>query len=57
LKDLDARLEQLVGSDKLEGLLSGKDAPAVPQVKPDSELMDADLEAEIKRLQRQQEKE
>ena len=56
LKDLDTRLEQLVGSDKLEGLLSGKDAPAVPEVKPDSEMLDADLAAEIDRLQRLRER-
>jgi hypothetical protein len=57
LKDLDQRLEQLVGADKLESLVSGKDAPAVPAIRPDSEMHDADLAAEINRLQRQRERE
>jgi hypothetical protein len=57
LRDLDARLERLVGTDKLQGLLAGKDAPVAPSVQPDSELNDADLKAEIERLQRGQARE
>jgi hypothetical protein len=52
LKDLDARLERLVGSDKLQGLLAGKGAPDVPDSNTDSDLKDTDLTAEIERLQR-----
>jgi len=56
LSDLDNRLERLVGADKLAGLLEDKKTPEVPEVKADAELMDADLEAEIARLQRKREK-
>lgn len=57
LRDLDARLERLVGSDKLQGLLSGKEAPLPPAVMPENELPDPDLDSEIERLQRRQAKE
>jgi hypothetical protein len=57
LQDLDARLERLVGTDKLQGLLSGKEVPATPAVQPDSELNDTDLTNEIERLQRRQARE
>jgi hypothetical protein len=51
LRDLDTRLEQLIGADKLAGLLD-EDVPAVTTIRPDAEIRDADLEAEIERLQR-----
>jgi len=57
LKDLDARLERLVGTNKLQGLLAGKDGPAPLEIQADSELHDTDLTAEIERLQRRQVKE
>lgn len=47
LKDLDARLEQLVGADKLQSLLDTK-RPATPEAPP--ALRDTDLEAELQRL-------
>jgi hypothetical protein len=47
LKKLDERLEQLVGPDKLTQLL--KEEPKVDLKEVD--LMDADLQAEIERLQ------
>ena len=56
ITDLDSRLERLVGSDKLIGLLEEKNPPNVPKVRPDSDLMDTDLEREIERLQRKREK-
>jgi hypothetical protein len=57
LRDLDARLERLVGTDKLQGLLTGKEVPAATAVQPGSELNDTDLTNEIERLQRRQAKE
>jgi len=57
LKDLDDRLERLVGTDKLQGLLAGKEAPVAPSVQPESELNDTDMTAEIDRLQRRRENE
>ena len=48
LEALDARLEQLIGKDKLEALVDEElDIPYV-----DADLADTDLEAEIERLQR-----
>jgi hypothetical protein len=47
LQELDARLERLVGADKLQTLLDGTQ-PATPVAQP--ELLDSDLEAEILRL-------
>jgi len=57
LQDLDARLERLVGTDKLQGLLAGKEVPVAPAVQPGSELNDTDLTNEIERLQRRQARE
>ena len=51
LKDLDARLEELIGKEKIDKLV--EDAPTVPQV--DADLLDADLQAEIDRLARSKE--
>jgi hypothetical protein len=50
LAALDARLEQLIGTDKLKSLLEDGAAPAV-----DSELMTADLEQEMERLRKARE--
>jgi len=50
LKQLDARLEQLVGPDKLTQLLD--ETPTVQLQEAD--LLDDDLQAEITRLQQQQ---
>lgn len=55
IDDLDQRLERLVGSDKLAALLDEKNSPKVPELKPDIDLLDRDLEREIERLQRKRE--
>jgi len=47
LVELDVRLEQLIGTDELKSLLHKK-VPKAPELKTD--LMDADLEAEVERL-------
>jgi len=47
LKDLDKRLEQLIGSDKLHALLDAQN-PAVPTL--NEELLDIDLTQEIENL-------
>jgi len=47
LQELDARLEKLVGADKLQTLLNARQ-PVTPAAQ--TELMDTDLEAEIQRL-------
>jgi hypothetical protein len=46
LAELDARLERLVGADKLEGLLADK--PQTPPIK--AVLAQADLETEMERI-------
>jgi hypothetical protein len=48
LKDLDARLEELIGKDKIDKLVD--DTPTIPLA--DADLLDADLQAEIDRLAR-----
>jgi hypothetical protein len=45
LERLDARLEKIVGGDKLKALLEGKDLDS-----HDADLRDTDLNAEIERL-------
>lgn len=54
LKELDARLEQLVGSDKLHALLEGRDTGAPPLK---DELLDLDLSQELENLRRDRESE
>lgn len=49
LKELDARLEELIGSDKLHALLEGRDTGAPPLK---DELLDLDLSQEIDKLKR-----
>ncbi|GEM_PF-2217288 len=49
LKQLDARLEELVGSDKLHALLEGRDTGAPPLK---DELLDLDLSQELENLRR-----
>lgn len=51
LRDLDARLGQLIGVDKLAGLLD-EDLPTVVTIRPDAEIRDTDLDVEIERLER-----
>jgi hypothetical protein len=48
LKDLDARLEELIGKDKIDKLVD--EALSIPLA--DADLLDADLQAEIDRLAR-----
>lgn len=55
IDELDARLERLVGADRLASLLEEK-APKAPVADLKADLMDGDLEREIERLQRQREK-
>lgn len=50
LVELDARLEKLIGSDKLKGLL--EDTPTIPVAS--QELLDTDLDSEIRRLHQRQ---
>lgn len=57
LQDLDARLERLVGTDKLQGLLVDREAPVPPEVQAEGELHDTDLAAEIERLRQGRAKE
>ncbi len=54
LAELDARLERLVGSDKLKGLLNTK-SPKTPLA--DESLLDADLLDEVERKKRKKSKE
>jgi len=49
LRELDARLERLVGTDKLKELL--EERPGVPV--PDAELSDTDLASELARTRRE----
>jgi len=51
LANLDARLEKLIGADKLKSMLNKGDAPEV-----DTDLLSADLDAELERLRRAREK-
>jgi hypothetical protein len=53
MRELDARLEDLIGSDKLHALLEEK-SPASPPLK--SELLDADLSEELARIKREGER-
>ena len=48
IKDLDRRLEQLVGAEKLSSLL--ETTPDVPAARQDREFLDVDLDSEIERL-------
>lgn len=50
LADLDARLERLVGADKLASLLSDA-KPAAPETPATSQLLDTDLDSEVRRRQ------
>ena len=52
LKELDERLEELIGSDKLHALLAAQDT-AVPPLKDD--LLDLDLSQELDNLKRERE--
>ena len=54
LQELDARLEKLVGADKLQTLLDAKQ-PDLPAAQ--TELLDTDLEAEIQRQRSGRERE
>ena len=45
IQQLDQRLEQLIGSDKLQSLLDGRAAPT-----PSCELLDADLSQELQAI-------
>jgi hypothetical protein len=49
LKELDDRLEELIGSDKLHALIASQDA-GVPPLK--AELLDLDLSQELENLKR-----
>ena len=49
IKELDARLEELIGSEKLHALLKAQDT-GVPPLK--DELLDLDLSQEIEKLKR-----
>lgn len=51
LAGLDARLERLVGADKLASLLS-ESKPAVPATPVGGELLDTDLDSELDTLHR-----
>ncbi|GEM_PF-1083133 len=51
LAGLDARLERLVGADKLAGLLS-ESKPATPSAPVTGELLDTDLDSELDALRR-----
>lgn len=51
LAGLDARLERLVGADKLASLLSESN-PAVPATPVAGELLDTDLDSELDALRR-----
>ena len=53
LEELDARLERLVGSDKLKGLLS-PETPKTPSM--GESLLDADLLEEVERKKRKKSK-
>ena len=53
LEELDARLERLVGSDKLQGLLNPK-MPKIPLA--DETLLDADLLEEVEHKKRKKSK-
>ena len=51
LAALDARLEQLIGTDKLQALLATPDAPAaMPPSGLTQDLLDTDIAAEIEKL-------
>ena len=54
LKELDARLEKLIGSEKLHALLQAQN-PDVPPLK--DELLDVDLSQELEQLRREKETE
>ena len=54
LDDLDQRLERLIGSDKLQGLLDPKQ-PQVPAAR--TELLESELDEEIDKLTRKKLKE
>jgi len=54
LKELDARLEKLIGSEKLHALLEAQN-PDVPPLK--DELLDVDLSQELENLRREKEAE
>jgi len=54
LKELDARLEELIGSDKLHALLNAQ-GTGVPPLK--DELLDLDLSQELENLKRGKETE
>lgn len=52
LRQLDQRLEELIGSDKLHALLEGRDTGAPPLK---DELLDLDLSQELEHLKRDRE--
>jgi hypothetical protein len=51
IRDLDARLERLIGQDKMQSLLDPKH-PRAPEI--NSEVMDTDLVAEVERIKEKQ---
>ena len=48
LHDLDARLERLIGADKLQGLLAANPQTPVAAL-GDSDMLDTDLDSEVQR--------